>query len=58
VWSAYFDNHFTYVIEGEIRETLGSDNFWNHVWPSLRNLEDFEVYYNDASASKRLNRMF
>ena len=58
VWSTYFDNHFTYVIDGEIRETLGSDNFWNHVWPSLRNLNDFEVYYNDASASKRLNRMF
>lgn len=58
VWSMYFDNMFTYVIDGEIRETLGSNNFWNHTWPMLRKLDDFEVYYNDPSASKRLNRVF
>ncbi len=58
VLCAYFDNHFTYVIDGEIRETLKSKNFWDHTWPQLRELDDFEVYYNDASASKRLNRMF
>lgn len=55
---AYYDNHFTYVINGEIRETLNAKNFWDHTWPMLRKETDFEVYYNDPSASKRLNRLF
>jgi hypothetical protein len=58
LWSAYFDNMFTYKIEGEIRETLGSNSFWNYTWPQLRGMDNFEVYYNDPSCTKRLNRLF
>ena len=38
----------------KIRETLKSKNFWDHTWPQLRELDDFEVYYNDASASETI----
>lgn len=58
VWAAYFDDMFTVVIDGEIRETYKTNNFWNHVWPCLRETENFKVYYNDPTASKRFHRLF